>query len=269
MRYLDAIICGSLLVLSSCDGEQDQRLTITGSSTLAPVISELAAQYEQSRPGVRIDVQSGGSSRGVRDVRQGLADAGMVSRALAENEGDLSTHLLAYDGIALIVHRENPIRSLSKQQIVDIYQGTIDNWRKVGGMDSPIRVINKASGRGTLEVFLKYFEIDNEKVRADLVAGENQQVIQTVAANRDAIGYVSIGTAEYEAGRGTAIRLLPLDGVSASTASLRAGDYPLRRELNVITRGGPDSGLKAFMAFWRTPAAAKIIKSHYFVPPSA
>jgi len=92
--------------MTACGPSAGNELVITGSSTVAPVIADLAAAFESQHPDSRIDVQSGGSSRGIRDVRQGLADAGMISRALTSAEQDLIAHTVAIDGIALIVHAD-------------------------------------------------------------------------------------------------------------------------------------------------------------------
>ena len=125
------------------------KLVITGASTLAPLISEIGKRFESLYPTVRIDVQSGGSSRGVADARQGLADIGMVSRAMKENERDLSAFPVARDGVCPILHQENPVQALTDEQVVAIYTGKITNWKAVGGTDAPITVVNKAEGRST------------------------------------------------------------------------------------------------------------------------
>lgn len=255
-----------VLGAAGCSDEARHTLTLTGSSTIAPVMSELAAAFEARHPGWRIDVHSGGSSRGIRDARQGLADAGMVSRALAADEQDLSAHTLAHDGIALIVHADNPVPVLAREAVRRIYRGELRDWSALGGPEGRIMVINKAAGRATLAVFLAHFGLDNRDIRPDLVAGENQQVIQTVAGNPAALGYVSIGTAEHERDSGVPIRLLALDGVAASTANVRSGDYRLSRPLNVVTRGAPNPALAEFMAFWHSPAGVDIIQGQHFVP---
>lgn len=130
------------------------RIVLTGSSTIAPLASELARRFESLHPGIRIDVQTGGSSRGIADAKRGVADIGMVSRELRANESSLHPHPIARDGIAIIIHRDNPITKLDPDQIKSIYRGTLSNWSQVGGRDAPITVVNKADGRSTLELFL-------------------------------------------------------------------------------------------------------------------
>ena len=241
------------------------KLTLTGSSTVAPLALEMAKRFEKQNPGVRIDVQSGGSSRGIADARSGVAQIGLVSRALKAEERDLVAHTVALDGISLILHRSNPVASLSDSQIKAIYTGQVRNWREVGGPDLPITVVNKAEGRSTLELFLHYFALSNSQIKPQVVIGDNAQGIKTVAGNVGAIGYVSIGAADYEARQGTAIKLLPMGGVAASVAQVRAGKFPLVRPLNLVTRGEPKGLALAFIRFAKSQAAHDLVEAQFFV----
>lgn len=204
-------IGGSATAQTSTD-QLSGKLVITGASTLAPLISEIGKRFESLHPKVRVDVQTGGSSRGVADARQGLADIGMVSRAMKDEEKDLYAFPVARDGVGIILHKDNPVQALTDEQVVAIYTGKIINWKDVGGKDAPIAVVNKAEGRSTLEVFLHYFRLKNTDVKAQVVIGDNEQGVKTVAGNRNAIGYVSIGTAEYDESQGVPIKLLPTGG---------------------------------------------------------
>ena len=241
------------------------KLTLTGSSTVAPLALEMAKRFEKQNPGVRIDVQSGGSSRGIADARSGAAQIGLVSRALKAEERDLIAHTVALDGISLILHRSNPVASLSDAQIKAIYTGQVRNWREVGGPDLPITVVNKAEGRSTLELFLHYFALSNSQIKPQVVIGDNAQGIKTVAGSVGAIGYVSIGAADYEARQGTAIKLLPMGGVAASVAQVRAGKFPLARPLNLVTRGEPKGLALAFIRFAKSQAAHDLVEAQFFV----
>jgi phosphate transport system substrate-binding protein len=245
----------------------ESRLVVTGSSTIAPLVLEMAKRFESLNPGVRIDVQSGGSSRGIADARSGVAQIGMVSRALKSGESDLIAHTIAIDGIALIVHRSNPLFGVTDDQVRSIYRGELSNWKDVGGAQRPITVVNKAEGRSTLELFLQHFGLKNSEVRAQVVIGDNQQGIKTVAGNPGAIGYVSIGTADYEAAHGAAIRLLPMAGVEATVEGVRSGRFPLSRPLNLVTPGEPGALALRFIAFAQSEAVDDLISAQYFVAP--
>lgn len=268
LRSIPALVC--CLALAACGGDASVKdrahLVLTGSSTLAPLASEVAKRFESLHLDVRVDVQTGGSSRGMADARQGLADIGMVSRSPREGEDDLVWHPVAVDGISIIVHAENPVAELSADQVKSIFLGEIVNWSEVGGNDAPITVVNKAEGRSTLEVFLAHFGLESGDIQADVIIGDNQQGIKTVVANPDAIAYVSIGTAEYEANAGTAIRLVTLDGSKPSTAALRDGTYPVARTLHLVTTGEPEGWVATFIAFMRSAAVHDLVEGQYFVP---
>ncbi|MFN3150174.1 extracellular solute-binding protein [Bremerella sp.] len=244
----------------------DGRLSLTGSSTVAPLVTEIAKRFEQLHPGVRIDVQTGGSGKGIADARLGTADIGMASRALKADEADLVPHRIAADGVGLIVHADNPVDELTQEQILSIYTGKIGNWKEVGGDDRQITVVHKAEGRATLEVFLQHFAIENLAVKADVIVGENQHAIKTVSTTQGAVGYVSIGTAEADIEAGIPIRLLPLDGVAASTANVASGTFPMSRPLNLVTSSAPSPLAKRFIEYCQSPEVHDLVKSQYFVP---
>jgi len=183
-----------------------------------------------------------------------------------ENEADLLSFTIALDGIGMIIHQANPIGSLSKQQIIDIYTGKIVNWQEVGGNNAPITVVNKAEGRSTLELFLHHFALKNTQVKPHIVIGDNQQGIKSVSGNPDAIAYVSIGSAEYDATHNVPIKLLPLDGIVASVANVRNRSFPLSRPLNLITREAPTGIAKEFIEFARSVQVNDLIEAQYFVP---
>lgn len=258
-----AALLGLVLALAA----DEARLTITGSSTIQPLAAEIAKRYEEKHAGVRIDVQSGGSTRGVTDARSGRVQIGMASRALTKDESDLSSITIALDGIACIVHRDNPVRSLTRAQVISIFTGATGNWSQVGGRDLPIVVVNKAEGRSTLDLFLHHFKLKNEQIKAAAVIGDNAQGIKTVAASPAAIGYVSIGSAQTDADAGVAIRLLGLDGSEPSVTAVAKGTWPIARPLNLVLKGTLIGHAAGFLSLARSPAVDDLIRDLAFVPP--
>ncbi len=253
-----ALLAALIGAIGGCSRSQEGtggRLTVTGSSTLAPVVALLAADYEREHPGVRIDVQSGGSSRGILDVRRGLADLGMVSRRLAEEEQGLHVYPIARDGVGLILNAGNPVPALSGTQVASIYRGRIRSWGELGGPDAPIVVVHKAEGRATRAVFLAHFGIAGHEVDADVLVGENEQAVKTVAGSPNAIGYVSISTAAIDIEHGVPIRLLGVDGIEATLESLRSGRYPIARPLNLVALEPAEGLARDFINFVLSPAA--------------
>lgn len=265
------IFLGVFLVSFGCSQDNavnTNKLTLTGSSTIAPLVLELAKRYEAKHPNIRINVQTGGSSRGMNDARKGLADIGMVSRSLKAHEKDLLAFPIALDGLSIIVHADNNIVRLSRQQVIDIYTGKVTNWSALGGKDVAITVVNKAEGRSTLEVFTDHFALKNSDIKALVIVGDNEQGIKTVAGNPGAIGYVSIGTAQYSVDNNIAIKLLSIDGIAATIANVQQGIFPISRELNLVTTRTPTGLTKAFIEFARSEEVFDIIQQLYFVPVS-
>jgi phosphate transport system substrate-binding protein len=270
MLLLSLLAVGLALSLYACGGAgeagREARLSVTGSSSVAPLMSEIAKRYESLHPGVRIDVQTGGSSRGVADVRSGAAQIGMVSRALNEDDADLRAFAIANDGIALIVHADNPVTSLVTPQVRALYTGEIRDWAQVGGRSAPVTVVNKAEGRSTLELFLDYLDLESAEVRAHVVIGDNEQGIKTVAGNPDAVGYVSIGSAESAVESGAPVKLLPLEGVAANSENVQNGSFPLSRRLNLVTREEPAGLAAELIAYAQSPEVADLVRQLNLVP---
>jgi len=271
IKPIRTILFGLVLTgLSACGNDNStQTLTLTGSSTVAPVASEIAKEYEENHANVEINVQGGGSSRGIADAQSGVADIGMASRSLtSEEKSELMAHTIARDGVSIILNRDNPVSSLSNQQIVDIYTDNINNWQEVGGKDASITVVHKSAGRATREVFLNFFELQPQQVVADTIIGENEQGIKTVAGNANAIGYVSIGAAQVHQENGTAIKLLPLQGTKASLDAVSQGKFPLSRPLNLVTKGEPTGLAQDFIEFAQSSQVHDTIQQQSFSPVS-
>lgn len=249
-----------------CAPVDPEKVVLTGSSTIAPLVAELGRTFEAAHPGVRIDVQTGGSSRGIADVRRALADIGMSSRPLKDGEREgLVSQVLALDGVCFLVHKDNPIAELTNGQIVDIFTGRTTNWKAVGGKDAPITVINRADGRSELELFGSHFKVRAADIRASLIAGDNEQGIKTLAGDPDAILYMSVGTSEQDASRGAPIKLLPLGGVKASVANVRNKTYPFSRPLVLVTRPELKPTAREFLEFLLSSDAQPFVRNFSFV----
>jgi len=247
-------------------GQLSGKITLSGSSTAAPLVTEIAKRFESLQPGVRIDVQTGGSGKGIADVRLGMADIGMASRSLQDDEKDLTAHQIAADGVGLIVHQSNPIQELTTEQVIAIYTDQVNDWQQVGGPDQQIIVVHKAEGRATLEVFLAHFALSNPAIKADVIVGDNEHGVKTVAGAVGAIGYVSIGTAEANIAMGAPLRLLPLAGVPASTDRVASGEFPMSRPLNLVTKSAPSPLAEAFIHFCQSSQVHDLVESQYFCP---
>jgi len=242
------------------------RLTLTGSSTLAPLMADIAELFEKKNESCRIDIQTGGSSRGIADAKRGLADLGMSSRSLYEGETpEVETHVIAMDGVSFIVNSSNKLRDFSSQNIKDIFSGKIKNWKELGGHDGPVVVINRAKGRSEYDLVKRFLKLKPQEFKADAIAGENQQCVKIVANNKDAISYLSIGTALYESSRGTKISLSSLDSVTPNVENLKNNKFPIIRPLILISKKQPDTHIKNFLDFALSTEVQHLVSEQSFV----
>ena len=211
---------GSVVLLPGqiATAETKEKVLISGSSTTAPLVAELAKAYESKHPNVRIEVQTGGSSKGLADCRAELNDLGMISRDLTDKETDAKPMAIAQDGVAMVVHTQNPLTKLTREQVVKIYTGATTTWKDLGGVDKKIVVVNKAEGRGTLELFLHHFGLKSSQVKADVIIGEEEQGVKTLVGNEQSIGYLSVSTVETAIRNKLPLRLVTLEGQTPSSA---------------------------------------------------
>lgn len=242
------------------------RLLITGSSTMCPLIAEIGKRFESLHPDIKIEVQCGGSGRGISDAREGKADIGMASRALTEKEKELYGFPIARDGISVILHKDNPVKALSDEQVAGIYTGRLTNWKEVGGRDSPITVINPKKGYSSVELFTHYFKIDYEDIKASIIAGDNPARIKAVAADPNAIAYLCAGEADRTARAGAPIKPLPFNNVMPTDRNIITGNYPITRPLILVIRNLPSGTIKTFIDFCLSQGVADLIEKFDFVP---
>jgi phosphate transport system substrate-binding protein len=190
----------------------------------------------------------------------------MVSRALHADEKSLFAFTIARDGIALVVHADNPVKALGRAQVVDILSGKTSNWKAVGGRDAPIEVCSRKPGHSSIEIVTHFFGLAPEAIRQKHVAGDNAEALRMLLADRNLLTYFSVGLAEDSAQKGLPLRTLAVDGVAATSAAVRNGSYPLSRPLNLVTRGVPKGAARAFIEFVQLPRARAIIAEYDFVP---
>jgi len=243
------------------------RYLVTGASTIAPILQRVSEALEGREPGLLIDVETGGTGRGIKDSHAALNDVGMASRDLTSEEATgLNVIPIALDGVALIAHASNPLDEITAEQVVAIYKGEISDWSALGAPAGEITVVNKAEGRSTLEVFLNHFGLKATDVKADVIIGDNAQGVRLVSGDERALGYVSIGDAQRAAETGVPIKLLRYRGVTPSVATVTDGSYPIRRTLYLLFRGEPDEVGQKILDLLASDEGAALLRDLSFVP---
>jgi phosphate transport system substrate-binding protein len=240
-------------------------VSVAGSTTVQPLAEKLAESFAVFQPGVKIDIQAGGSSVGVKSAGQGMTNIGTVSRELADSEKkdypDLQVFKIALDGIAPIVNPEVQVKGLTKDQVKDIFSGKIRNWKEVGGEDKSITVVSREEGSGTRTAFEELvMGKDNPIVDAAILQPSNGAIRTTVSTTPDSIGYMSLGYLD------NTVKALPVNGVEPMQANAANGTYPIVRPLLMITKGAPGEAAKAWLDYILSSNGQHVVAAQGYVP---
>ena len=245
-----------------------ESIVIKGSTTVLPIAQASLEAYMKKNPGVQISLSGGGSGEGIKALLDKTTDIADSSREIKKEEIELAekngvkpvAHVVAYDAIIPVVHPKNKVTNLSIDQLSQIYQGKITNWKEVGGADLKIVVISRDSSSGTFESW-DHFIMKKAKVtpQAQMLAS-NGAIVTAVSKNRYAIGYLGMGYVNKS------LKPLPVDGVKASVETALSKKYPLSRELYMYTDGEPTGEVAKFIAFVKSADGQKIVAKEGFVP---
>jgi phosphate transport system substrate-binding protein len=245
------VACMAILAAAGYALAGSGSITIKGSTTVLPIAQRTAEEFMNQNPAANISVQGGGSSVGIASIIDGTADIGDASRPIKDKEINKAiqngvtpkAHVVAMDGIAVIVNSSNTVQGLTKQQVKSIYTGGVSDWGQVGGRGGKIVVIGRDSASGTYEAFAEK-ALDKQKTRPDaLLQASNQAVATTVASTPGAIGYVGLGYVTSK------VKPITVNGVKCTKETVLSGRYPLARPLFMYTNGKPSGVVKEYIDF--------------------
>ena len=243
-------------------------VTVSGSTSVAHVMEVLAENY-QNVSNKNVEVQSTGSSAGIRAAKDGTSMIGMSSRNVKQSElsSDTKEIVIARDGIAAAVNNANPVKNLTQEQIAKIYRGEIKNWSEVGGESRPIVVVTRENGSGTRGAFEEIMKlqrtINGHKVTAIIPTaqvGNGNGMIKTIVANNPyAIGYISLGSVD------DSLRAIDVDGVAATDDNIAAGDYQIARPFIVLMDKNAPSTAQDFIEYIMSADGQGIVASEGYI----
>lgn len=247
--------------------EASADVRVVGSSTILPIVKQ-AARIFTAETGILVHPRGGGSSAGVHGSLNRMAEIGMVSRALNPEEAKRLTALtIGWDGIAVIVNNRNPIQDISREQVIGVFSGKIQDWQDLGSCECKIVPVVKHQGRATRELFDRFFGLQEIKPPQQAhIIGSNAEAMVFVAADPMAIGYVSVGSVERAQALGARIKGLTLNGIATTMANVVSGTYPLTRPLNLIVQGKPNRQAQRFIDFMLSPRGQNVVREQGFHP---
>jgi phosphate transport system substrate-binding protein len=259
-----------LTALSAVTLASAQKLVIKGSDTLgAKLVPMLAEDYKAAHPGVTFEIAAEGSTTGIAAIVDGTAQIGMSSRRAKPTEMSAGTAkgaalkptIVAFDGIGVIVNRNNPIAALTKRQVEQIFTGDITDWSQVGGNPGPISIYTRNTSSGTYSDFKELAMKKRDYAGSSQKMAGNEQIAAEVARNPNGIGYVGLAYL-HDPG----IKTVAIDGALPTEESVLARQYPYARPTFYYTNGEPTGEAAKFLEFTLSDAGQLTVRKVGFVP---
>ena len=247
-----------------------ETIVIKGSDTLgAKLVPQLAEQFKSQHPGVTFDIAAEGSATGFAALIDKTAAIAMASRPAKPEETangktkgvEMKETIIAYDGIAVIVNTANPIKSLTKKQVEQIFTGEVTDWSAVGGSGGKISVYTRNTSSGTYAEFKELAMKKRDYAPDSQKLAGNEQIAQEVGKNPNGVGYVGLAYT-----KAIGIKVVPIDGAMPSKESVLAKNYPYARPTFYYTNGEPTGAVREFVDFTIAPEGQKIVEQVGFVP---
>lgn len=232
------------LALCGAAAWAETKIVIDGSTTVGPISKAFADFYKEGHPNVNITISESGSGNGVKSLMNKACDIANMSRFMKDAEFKSCVdkgirpvaHVVAFDGLAVIVNPKNPVKALPMQQISDIYTGKISNWKELGGEDAKIVIVSRDTNSGTYETFNELVLKKAPVAKDAEYVGSNGQARTRVNTTKNAIAYVGLGFAD------DSVKTLSVNGILPNAKSVSSGKYPIARPLFMFTDGYPKMG---------------------------
>lgn len=233
-------------------------VSVVGSTTVQPVAQDAADAFMAQNPNIQVEIQGVGSSAGVQAAHDGTADIGAASRELKgdELEWGLTEHVIAHDAIAVVINPNNPVENLTLEEVNKIFTGEIENWSEVGGPDEDIIVISREEGSGTRSAFQEIVGFEEPSELA-LINDGNGAVKANLATQEYGIGYISLGIVD------DSVKAVSVDNVTPSLETTKSGEYPISRNLLMITTDDVSESATSYLDFLLSDEGQEIVAEHY------
>jgi phosphate transport system substrate-binding protein len=207
-------------------------ITMAGSTSMEKLSNVVAEAFMEKYPEVTVSAEFIGSSAGVEAVLAGTVNIGNASRNLKDTEKNSGAveNIVAIDGIAVVLDKANTVTDLTKDQLIQIYTGQVNNWSDVGGLNQPIVVVGREAGSGTRGAFEELLGIEDQGKYSNEI-NSTGGVMAKVTSTPGAIGYVSLDIVD------DTVAAIKIDGVEPTEENIKAGSYLLSRPFVMSTKG--------------------------------
>lgn len=263
MKKIISLLVVAVLFCTAMVGcSKSESVSTDGSTSMSKVIESLSEAF-QEKTGTEVTYNATGSGAGIEAVLAGRCDIGLSSRDLKDEEKakGLEGTILAYDGIAIIVHPSNKVSDLSLETIAKIYTGEIKNWKDVGGADGEIVLIGREANSGTRDGFESITDTEDKcKYRQECTS--TGDVITAVSSNPNAIGYASLASVK------DSVKAVSVGGVAPSESTVKDGSYAVQRPFVLVTKKDTElsKSAKEFFDYITSSEANEIISNAGVVP---
>ncbi|MEG1410430.1 MAG: phosphate ABC transporter substrate-binding protein [Terrisporobacter sp.] len=206
-------------------------ITVSGSTSVGPLMEKEAEKFKEANSGMKVEINQLGSSAGIKDAINGTVQIGMSSRDIKEQEKaeKLTEVEIALDGICVIGNKTNVVKSLTIQQVKDIYTGKITNWKEVGGKDGAIVVVSREDGSGTRDAFQEIVGYTSEELTKEAqISDGSGNIKSTVKGNENSIGFISFEYIDDE------INAMQIDKVAPTSENVKNNSYKLSRPFILV-----------------------------------
>jgi len=262
-----------MLTALACGAQAEEPIVLDGSTTVGPIAKAFAEYFMAMHPDVNVTVSESGSGNGAKSLVNGVCDVANMSRPMKDGEFSAAAakgiqpvaHVVALDGLPILVNPQNPVKGLTLEQVRNIYLGTISNWKQVGGPDMNIVVISRDTNSGTYETFEKMVMAKQKITGNAEYVGSNGAIRQRVQSTPAAIGYAGLGFVDKT------VKALEVDGVYPSGTTVQTGEYPIARPLFMYTSGYPKLGsaVYQFVTIHLSEDGQEMVEEIGFVPVTA
>lgn len=257
----------STFIISGCSKDTGQKIVIKGSTTVLPITQKVAEEYRKVNK-ISITIEGSGSGNGIKALIDGNCDIANSSREMKENEitdaknkgKSVKEITIAYDMIIPVVNPSNKIKNITMDQLKAIYDGSIDNWKILGGKDEKIVVISRDTSSGTYEIWYEKVMKKTDVRKDALLQASNGAIVSAVAGNPRAIGYIGYGYLD------SSVKALSINGIEGTIENGKSGKFPVSRKLYMyVDEKKISEETKKFIDYILSPAGQKLVKEAGFI----